>query len=88
MKKVPLQRQLPDGLEHPGSLPALSSLLLLCLLLCLAWILKYGAGVLQKLSLPVADHVGVQVVLCCNLAEFLLALMETDPLWEETEEAV
>ena len=72
LEKVALQRQLTNGLQHLGILLLQGSLLSLGFTLKLLWILENGLCVLQKLPLPVADHVGVQVVLGSDFAQLLL----------------
>ena len=73
LKKISLQGQLTDGPEHL-SLRFLQAGLLSASFLRLTAAIKGATGVLQKLRLPVPQHIRTDTVLYCKGIEFLLAL--------------
>ena len=72
LKEIALDRQLTNGFQHLVPLLLDSGLLPPGFPLCLAMLLKYTGRIGQKFRLPVAEHVGVQVVFCRNGPQFPL----------------
>lgn len=69
LQEVALDRQLTNGLQHLVPLFLCSGLLPFRLSLRFSLLLKNTGSILQKLRFPVADHVGIQIVLGRNRAQ-------------------
>ena len=74
LKKVSLQRELTDGFQHPAGFLLQGFLLSLGFLLDFLGILEDDAGILQKLALLVAQHIGIYIVLICDASQLFFTL--------------